>query len=93
MEDKINSIIVVSAILVIGKISELSVKEQEDCRDDYKQCLEVVKEYGRKNKIRRYLPAGYSLKVFLLTIAPKIYMKLYGMKKSAQKVDMKSDHE
>lgn len=93
LEDKINSIIVVSAILVIGKISELSAKEQEDCRDDYEQCLEVVKKYGRMNKIRRYLPTGYALKVFILIIAPRLYMKLYGIRKSFQKAKIKSNQE
>lgn len=85
LENKIDSIIVVSALLVIGKISELSSKEQEKYREDYQQCFRVVKEYGRQRKIRKHLPSGYPLKVFIFTIAPRFYMKLYGVKKSAQK--------
>lgn len=84
LENKINSIIVVSSLLVVGKIAELSRREQEACNEDLNECLKVVREYGALREVRRLLPAGYPLKVFIFRRAPKLYIKLYGMKKSTE---------
>ena len=84
LENKINSILVVSSLLVVGKISELSPKEQEDCREDIQECLKVVKEYGKCPEVRKHLPQGYPIKIIIFSMAPKLYLKLYGAKKRVE---------
>ncbi|MBR5578153.1 MAG: glycosyltransferase family 2 protein [Lachnospiraceae bacterium] len=85
LENKINSIIVVSALLVVGKIAQLPSEEQEACREDFRECLQLVREYRKKPEIRKLLPSGYGLKVWLFCLAPKLYLRLYGTKKSLEK--------
>lgn len=85
LQDKLDSIIVVSALLITGKISELSAEEKEDYRKDLEECLSIVREKGRKSSVRRHLPKGYPFKVFLFAAAPSLYLSLYGAKKSMEK--------
>lgn len=84
LENKINSILIVSSLLVVGKISELSYNEQEECSEDLQECLKIVKEYKKYPGVRKHLPPGYPIKVVIFSIAPKLYLKLYGAKKRAE---------
>ena len=78
VEDKLNSILVVSTMLVVGKLSALSKEEMKDCQEYVKECLNVIKEYGNKKNVMKLLPAGYALKVKIFKTSPELYMKLYG---------------
>ncbi|MBR3606502.1 MAG: glycosyltransferase family 2 protein [Lachnospiraceae bacterium] len=84
LKDRLNSILVVSSLLVVGKIAELTREEQEECKEDLQECLNIVKEYKKYRSIRRYLPKGYPIKIVIFSIAPKFYLKLYGAKKRAE---------
>lgn len=80
-KEKLNSILVVSAILTAGKISELSDEEREEYKEELQQCRDIVKEYGENFGVRSLLPAGYAVKVFLFGRFPSLYLKLYGARK------------
>lgn len=81
LEDKLNSILVVSALLVVGKMAELSEEERGSFHKEPEECQKIVNEYGKKKEVRRYLPKGYPLKVLVFTMAPGLYLKLYGARK------------
>lgn len=82
MEDKINSILVVSTMLVVGKLSALSKEELAGFGKELEECRSVIKEFANKKEVFRLLPSGYGLKVRLFKISPALYMKLYGAWKS-----------
>lgn len=76
---KINSIIVVSTMLVVGKLSCLSKEELGSYGKELEECQEVIKEYSVMREVIRLLPSGYPLKVFLFKLSPAFYMKLYSL--------------
>lgn len=78
VEDKLNSILIVSTMLVVGKLSTLSKDELKDFTENIKECLDVIKEYSNKKVVMKLLPPGYALKVNLFKTSPELYMKLYG---------------
>lgn len=75
---KVESILVVSVLLVVGKLAQLDVKEQKDYKEESKECYRIFMQYVRKKGIRKYLPKGYPVKIFLYRYFPKGYMILYG---------------
>lgn len=81
LADKVNSIIVVSALLVVGKLSILSRKERKQYQQQQRQCLDIVRQYGKSKRVKKLLPAGYPIKVALFSNAPELYLKLYGTSK------------
>ena len=82
MENKINSILVVSTMLVVGKLAALSKEELAGFGKELEECRNVIKEFANKGKVIRLLPSGYGLKVRLFKISPALYLKLYGAWKS-----------
>ena len=78
LEDKINSIVVVSAMLVVGKLAVLPKGEWKNFREETEECLTVIKEYSHRRDVMKLLPPGYALKVNIFKISPLLYMKLYG---------------
>ena len=77
-EDKLNSILVVSTMLVVGKLSALSREELKGYQQEEKQCREIIKKYGSQRNVIKLLPPGYALKVKIYRISPALYIKLYG---------------
>lgn len=78
VEDKLNSILIVSTMLVVGKLAALSEEELKNYKEELKECLSVIKEYSNKKRVMKLLPSGYALKVNIFKISPALYMKLYG---------------
>lgn len=78
IEDKLNSILVVSTMLVVGKLSALSQEELDDFQKEVEECRSMIQEYGGKWKVMKMLPPGYALKVMVFKLSPALYMKLYG---------------
>ena len=78
IENKINSILVVSTMLVVGKLSALSKEELNDFQKEVEECLSVIREYTGINEVMKMLPSGYALKVKVFKLFPTLYMKLYG---------------
>ena len=75
---RVESILVVSVLLVIGKLSELDSEERKQYIEEESRCQETFMKHGTKKEIRKFLPQGYPFKVFVYRFFPKIYMNLYG---------------
>ena len=60
--DKVESILVVSVLLVIGKLSELTDEERKQCIEEERRCREIFMKFGTKKEIRKFLPKGYPIK-------------------------------
>ena len=75
---KVESILVVSILLVVGKIAELDIEEQKQFKKEEKECYEIFMRYAKKKDFKRFLPKGYPLKVTLYRFLPKGYIFLYG---------------
>ena len=75
---KVESILVVSSLLVAGKLSYLDPKERISYQKEIDGCHDSFMKYVKNKEIRKYLPKGYPLKVWLYQYLPKIYLWLYG---------------
>ena len=78
LKNKLNSILVVSSMLVVGKLSQLEKKEREAYGKELQDCLRIVEEYTYKKDVVKLLPKGYFLKCTLFRVMPGLYMNLYG---------------
>ena len=78
IENKINSILVVSTMLVVGKLSALSKEELGGFQKEIEDCQKIIQEYGNQKDIVKLLPQGYALKVKIFRSSPMLYMKMYG---------------
>lgn len=78
IENKINSILVVSTMLVVGKLSALSKEELSGFQKEIEDCQKIIQEYGNQKEIVKLLPSGYALKVKIFRSSPMLYMKMYG---------------
>lgn len=75
---KTESIIVVSILLVVGKLSELSKEERKQYAVEEAACYQAFQKYAQKKEIRKFLPKGYPLKTLIYSNFPKGYIWLYG---------------
>ena len=82
---KVESILVVSVLLVVGKIAELSHAEQKEYKEEMEECYRIFIQYGKKKEIRKYLPSGYPAKVLFYRFVPKVYIFLYGKLKKIKR--------
>lgn len=78
LKHKLESILVVSTMLVVGKIAVLEKEEQDEYLGEQETCHKLIREYGRKKEVRKLLPSGYPIKVMLYDYLPSVYLKLYG---------------
>ena len=62
LKEKLESILVVSTMLVVGKIAQLEKQEQEQYQKQQEMCHQLIRKYARKRKVRKLLPSGYPLK-------------------------------
>ena len=81
LSTKVESILVVAVLLVVGKISELDSNVKKEYQEEEKRCYHIFMEHAKKKEIQKYLPKGYPLKVFLYRFFPKLYIFLYGQLK------------
>lgn len=77
-EDKLNSILLVSAVLVAGKLAVLPLEEQKAFTKEMECCQNTIQTLGSQRNVVRLLPHGYSLKVGIFRASPILYLKLYG---------------
>ena len=77
LKNKLDSILVVSAMLVVGKLSELGKGERSQYTKELEECQNIVKEYGSKKEVVKLLPKGYSLKCVLFRYQSELYIQLY----------------
>ena len=75
--NRAEAILLISVMLVVGKISMLPVAEWKGKREYVKRCSGMVKEYGSHRDVFRELDRGYRLKVRMYRYIPWVYMVLY----------------
>ncbi len=78
MISKAESILLVSTLLVVGKLARLSTPERSKYRKEERRCREVVRQYAGKREVLSYLPKGYGWKIRLYRYWPQMYLVLYG---------------
>lgn len=81
LTDKAEAVLLVSAMLVAGKLAALTRKERKEKRACAERCLRLVREYGSHKGAFRELDGGYRIKVLMYRYMPEIYMGLYGYSK------------
>ncbi|MBR5597746.1 MAG: glycosyltransferase [Lachnospiraceae bacterium] len=80
---KVISIILVSILLVVGKISELTTDERKEYEMVEKKCYDTFLKYIKVKGVQKFLPKGYPIKVFIYQHFPLVYIKLYGSLRKA----------
>lgn len=78
LTDKAEAVLLVSAMLVAGKLAVLTGKERKKKQTCAERCLRLVREYGSHKGAFRQLDRGYRIKVLMYRYMPEIYMRLYG---------------
>ena len=73
---KIRSIILISIMLTVGRISCLPPKKRTEYLDDVRICKEKISEY-RTREALELLDHGYRLKLSVFMAMPKAYMGIY----------------
>ncbi len=73
---KLRSIILISIMLTVGRISCLSPKKRAEYIDDVRTCKEKISEY-RKREALELLDQGYRVKLRVFMVMPKLYMRIY----------------
>lgn len=80
--DRAETILLISVMLVVGKLSMLSGAERRKKKNLVCQCSEVIRQYiGNKNAFAM-LDRGYRIKVKMYRYMPNLYMMLYHMGKN-----------
>lgn len=80
LTERTEAVLIISAMLVVGKLALLSRKERKWKAQFGEQCYNVVKKYGRKQGVFRELDRGYRIKVRVYERAPEVYMVLYRLR-------------
>lgn len=77
---EVDTKILISIMLVVGKISELPFKRQRELKQEIKICEEKIKMYNQRSTFQ-LLDRDYKLKVAFFEYCPKLYMLLYHIRK------------
>lgn len=80
LKSKAEAVLLVSAMLVAGKLAVLSGKERREKKKYVERCSRIVREYGRHRETFRKLDRGYKIKVTMYRYMPGIYLGLYHWK-------------
>lgn len=74
---KVDSIILISIMLVVGKFALLTSKEQLIKASFLKECHEEIRTYYNSSLANKQLTLGYRIKIAIFRKKPKLYLKLY----------------
>ena len=73
---KLRSVILISVMLTVGRISCLSKKKRSEYSDDIVTCREKISEYRTKEAFE-LLNHGYKIKVRMFMTVPQAYVEIY----------------
>lgn len=73
---KLDSIIIVSVLLVVGRLAVLDKEERAKFKSEIKIAYDTLIKYYSKDSIR-YLDIGYKLKAAVFKAMPSIYISMY----------------
>lgn len=80
LKKKVTSILMISAMLVVGKLAELSGKDRMNYNKNIKVCLEQIHSCMKVNGAYSKLSSGYKVKVMVFKRFPGVYLWAYHMK-------------
>lgn len=75
--NRAEAILLISVMLVAGKLAVLSRGERKEKGKYAARCLHLARKYGRKKEVFRELDRGYRIKVKVYCRVPELYMLLY----------------
>lgn len=75
---EIDSVILISVLLTVGRIAVLDKKERSGLASEIKIARETLRKYYNKEAIG-LLDKGYKLKASIFNFSPKLYMNLYSL--------------
>lgn len=75
---KIDSIILISVLLTIGRIAVIDNKERSGLESEIKIAYETLRKYYSRESVR-LLDKGYRIKVAIFRFSPKLYMNMYSL--------------
>lgn len=81
LKDKAEAILLVSTMLVVGKLAMLSRKERKEKKEYVERCSDVVKKYGGHKEAFRELSKGYRVKTLVYRYMPWGYMGMYHLRR------------
>lgn len=81
LKDRLESVILVSVMLVVGKLAQLPKQERKTYEKELQRCKNVLLEYYDNRELYPFLPAGYNWKIRLFKNIPSFYMTVYGLLK------------
>lgn len=73
---KLDGIIIISVLLVVGRIAVLTKEERDKFKSEIKKAHDTLIKYYSKDSIR-YLDKGYKLKAAVFKAMPSIYISMY----------------
>lgn len=80
-EARVASILIISTLLVAGKLSLLTNKERKRYKSYVTACLKELKQCVKVEGAFKELPAGYKLKASVYRRCPYLYLMGYGLLK------------
>ncbi len=77
MRAKVISILMISIMLVVGKLAAFTPMERAKYAGYIKTCVEELRKCNRVQGAYNELPLGYKVKTFVFGICPKVYINAY----------------
>lgn len=74
---KAAAILLISTMLVVGKLSMLPADKRNEKREHIDRCFQLVKKYAADKKVFHQLDKGYKIKISVFCLFPYLYMGLY----------------
>lgn len=84
LTDRVTSVLMISIMLVAGKLALLPRRKRKQYEEKINYCREQMKECRKVQGAFRLLSAGYRLKSAVYMISPHLYLNLYHILKSFQ---------
>lgn len=78
LKDRLEATILVSVMLVVGKLAQLSKVERKAFEKELQYCSTVLMEYYENQSLYSFLPEGYNWKIRFFKNFPKLYLMAYG---------------
>lgn len=75
---KLDSIILISVLLTVGRIAVLNKSERQQFSNEIKIAHNTLRKYYRK-EAKSLLDSGYKIKTIIFKLSPKLYMNMYSL--------------
>lgn len=78
LKDRLEASILVSVMLVVGKLAQLPKVERKAFEKELQYCYTVLMEYYDNQSLYSFLPEGYNWKIRFFKNFPLVYLAVYG---------------